>query len=344
MVTDKKNGGVSLGLLSKYRPVVMGAAILMTMFCHLNIAQKHNGVSVTQLASIMQTFTVGVDIFFFYSGIGLYYSFTNHRMKYLAFEIKRVKRIVPTYLIVAGITYFLYDVLIKHLGMKRLLLDISFASWPMFGSTRYWYILAAIVFYFIFPVANRLINREGGKLFPLLLFCILWWITGETLCIKYSEIDTFRLAISRLPIFLMGIYSGEKTYHNVPIKNRQLIILASLGYVALIILKTAIPNPYYQYLYYPIRGLLALSIIASLILVMELFERKIPKTTSMLNEILSWFGHFTLELYLLHQSFLILFEYPCKLSSYIVTAFILPTAVTVALFIVRKRCRKAKRV
>ncbi len=52
-------------LLSKYRTVLMGLAIILIMFCHVDVAQRHNEAPITRLATVLQTFTVGVDIFLF---------------------------------------------------------------------------------------------------------------------------------------------------------------------------------------------------------------------------------------------------------------------------------------
>ena len=46
---------VSYTLISKYRAVLMGIAIIAVMFCHLDVAQKNHDIPVTTLASLLQT-------------------------------------------------------------------------------------------------------------------------------------------------------------------------------------------------------------------------------------------------------------------------------------------------
>lgn len=89
-------------LISKYRAVLMGLAIILIMFCHMDIAQEHNGVSATSLAKALHLFTVGVDIFLFLSGVGLYYSYTKGKQPYVKFEKKRLIRILPYYAVIGG--------------------------------------------------------------------------------------------------------------------------------------------------------------------------------------------------------------------------------------------------
>ena len=273
----RENAGTKdFSLISKHRSVLMGTAILLIMFCHLDVAQRHNRADITRLALILQTGSVGVDIFLFLSGVGLYYSYTKHKLPYLSFEKKRMLRLLPAYCIIGGLTYLIYDILMQHYSVWRFLSDFFFVSWPCRGSTRYWYIIAITVLYFLFPLLYRLIHGGKNRLIPLLLFCVLWWFAGETICLKYNSISTFRMAISRLPIFSFGIFCGALAFQKKKVNKYLLLPFVFSGFISLIVLRKLIPQPFYTYLYYPVRALLALSIIATVILAMEHMEKKIP--------------------------------------------------------------------
>jgi hypothetical protein len=41
---------LNYSLISKYRTVLMGIAIILIMFCHMDVAQGNNGVPVTSVA------------------------------------------------------------------------------------------------------------------------------------------------------------------------------------------------------------------------------------------------------------------------------------------------------
>lgn len=327
-------------LISKYRNVLMGTAIIMIMFCHFDVAQIHNNVPVTRFASLMQTFTVGVDIFVFLSGFGLYYSCAKKPVSYFAFEKKRILRVLPLYIIIAGITYFVDDVLLRHLGIFKFLRDLSFISWPKEGSTRYWYILAIVLFYLIFPILFHIVQSKKCSITWIIVGCIFWFAFFQTLCFKVPLISTFRIAISRFPIFALGTYCGKCSFQN---KSTKFIFIPILiGPAALIVLKKCIPDPYYSYLYYPIRGLLALSIITFTICAMKLLDKKLPKFASFIEKFIGWFGGLTLELYLLHQSYLILFEYPYKLSIYPLVAFLLPVITAFLFYFIKQKIKKGE--
>jgi hypothetical protein len=79
----------------------------------------------------------------------------------------------------------------------------------------------------------------------------------------------------------------------------------------------------------------------TVIVVMELLEHTIPRVNSRFCTLLGWFGGLSLELYLLHQSYMILMEFPYKLPLYIIAAFALPTITALVIYIVRQKRRKA---
>ena len=175
-------------LVSKYRAVLMGIAIILIMLCHLDITQTHHGIQITSLAHIFHFFTVGVDIFLFLSGMGLYYSYTKNKQSYFKFEKKRIIRVVPYYLVIAGITYFISDILIQHLTAGKFFSDLLFISWFSAGNTKYWYILAIIVFYLLFPVLYKFIHNGKYGLAKTLILCVLIWSAFELLC-QWLEMD-----------------------------------------------------------------------------------------------------------------------------------------------------------
>ncbi len=178
---SSEHKSINFSLISKYRAALMGAAIIMIMFCHLDTAQTRNGLEITRLAKLLHTNTVGVDIFMFLSGVGLYYSFSNKQQSYLQFEKRRLKRVIPLYILIAGITYLLYDLIINRLSFWKFLRDLTFISWFRDGSTLYWYILAISVFYLLFPLLYRMIHSGRHGALKTAVFCVLWWTFTELL-------------------------------------------------------------------------------------------------------------------------------------------------------------------
>ena len=57
---------------SKYRSALMGAAMLFVMFFHVTMPKSY------MMYGVVRCGNIGVDMFLFLSGIGLWYSWTAH--------------------------------------------------------------------------------------------------------------------------------------------------------------------------------------------------------------------------------------------------------------------------
>ena len=330
---------LNYSLISKYRAVLMGLAIILVMFCHLDVAQDHNNIAATPLARALHVFTVSVDIFLFLSGVGLYYSYSKKKKSYISFEKRRLARILPYYLIIGGSTYIIYDLVMNHFDVWKVLSDILFITWFRDGQTWYWYILAIIVFYLMFPVFYMLVNSKHGLL-KTLLFSLFWWTLVEVICYLFPNAVSFKVALARLPIFVIGIYFGMLSYRKVESKRLTVIFLTILGFG--LFLGTKVPpfKPISEFFYYPVRALLAISIISTVIILMEIIETK--RVGRFFSQILGWFGGLTIELYLLHQSYMILLNYPYRLFLYFIVAFALPSLTAALIYICRKMLKRGQ--
>ncbi len=324
MMENKAENKLDFSLISKYRAILMGVAIIMIMFCHLDVAQARNGMDKTRLANLLHTFTVGVDIFVFLSGFGLYYSYSKKRQTYLSFAKRRLLRVLPLYFIIGGITYFLYDLVIQHLGIWKFIRDILFISWFRDGSTRYWFIFAISVFYLLFPLLYRIICFGKYGAAKTVAFCLFWWTVTELLFLRWNGMAAFRMPLARLPMFVIGIYCGKLSKNKKEVKKIPVVFVFLFGLISFIASKRWIPKAYNMQLYYPIRGALGTSIMIAVIAFMEGMHQLFPRIYSALYSVLAWVGGLTLELYLLHQSYLILFEFPCSVGSYLAAAVLMP--------------------
>ena len=85
-----------------YRSHLMGIAIWWVVFSHMKLRFAGKGISFIQTIGYG-----GVDIFFFLSGIGMYYSLKKSSVE--TFYQKRIRRIIPAYLPIVGIVFLLYN-------------------------------------------------------------------------------------------------------------------------------------------------------------------------------------------------------------------------------------------
>lgn len=200
--------------------------------------------------------------------------------------------------------------------------------------------MAIVVFYLLFPALYSFIHGKPHALPRTALFGIVWWIAIEALCHFSETVNVFRIALERLPIFMIGIYTGKLAYEKKKVKGTHMACYILLGFLLLAMQKRVIPEPWDNCLHYPIRGALSISIMATIIFVMEVFESKLPRMYSGISSVFVWIGGLTYELYLLHQSYLILFEFPYRPPAYLLVAIILPTITAAGIFLARKALKR----
>ena len=336
----KSVNGARFDLISKYRAVLMGVAILAILFCHVDVALKHNELSVTRMGHILHIFTVGVDIFMFLSGFGLFYSCRKHNYSYPVYLKKRVVRVLPYYLIIAGITYMILK-LQNSLPIERFFEDLLFISWVKRGSTRYWYVLTIIIFYAVFPPIFALLKQEGRKsVLSLLLILAVFFTAAALMDRSFSLYRRFRIAVERFPVFLLGAFCGKLATDGERINPLVLLGVIVSGFTASAMLYCSIVYSNWIertfYMYYLTRGMLALAVLGTGILIMESLEKYANRLYSVLFRSLSFLGRITLEIYLFHQSYMLIFDFPYSPLGYLAAGVVLPLFFSVALNAVRK--------
>ena len=110
------------------------------------------------------------------------------------------------------------------------------------------------------------------------------------------------------------------------------------------IMNQAIGSKIADYFHYPVRAILSVSILVMVVVVLEILRRKAPKLCSLIVVVMEWLGGITLELYLLHQSYMILFEDPYKFTEYIFVAVIFPLITSGMIWLVRNKLKRGKTV
>lgn len=144
-----------------YRSHLMGIAILWVVFFHMKLSLTGTSISFVQKIGYG-----GVDIFFFLSGIGMYYSLKKSSVE--TFYQKRIRRIIPAYLPIVGIVFLLYNywkgavfsfaTLLNW--MKQLTGNIFMTGWINGIEGQFnWYVQAIMWFYLITPVLMYFVKK-----------------------------------------------------------------------------------------------------------------------------------------------------------------------------------------
>ena len=214
-----------MALISKYRTPIMGLAIINVLFGHSNMVlwgPFNYLVNATWL----------IDIFFFFSGLGAWYSLRKND-NVLEFYIRRVRRIYPAYLpAVLCYLIILTPAMLEKEGVfgfvQDVLGNVLMLGWIAGRSFQFnWYPQAIMLVYLITPLIFFLIRRFDGdrKKIALLVgfFCV-----GQ-LCFLGT---TYLVAVSRLLCFLMGMLAADAANRDADIKLSVplMLILAVVGH------------------------------------------------------------------------------------------------------------------
>jgi len=223
-----------MDLISKYRSELMGIAIIWVILYHLILAQN-SPYSFGFLNTILGNGFGGVDIFLYLSGFGLVRSWNkclqnNHIHTTISFYKRRILRLAPTYFLIC----FLYSILKNN--WNTLFYSIStIGHWV--NHNRYdWYVPTILLLYLFFPIFYKLTQRYKLK-FIISIFTIILLIV---ICFNFSStVDDLRmLSISRIPIFVLGIYHGicPTTHFNKYYYIRSFTLMF-IGFIILFLLK-----------------------------------------------------------------------------------------------------------
>lgn len=287
--------------VSKYRTQLMGISILWIMFFHSGIEAPESIVPrAVWYLTVSFGGGVGVNLFLIISGFGLLHSWQKNNIlniKYLhskkegggkSWTLKRLKRILPSYFLVAGLFYLLTASTVPIYFYK-----LSMLNFLMDGERDFWYIFAILFCYMIFPCIARIGDKYGysiicGTSFLLcIVFCGLFEYLWKD---SFANIEIF---LQRIPCFIFGIYIGFCRLYNK--KRRANWTIGAMGLVGLLLLISKI-NPLGN-------SRMVFTLMTPLAILFFFIIERLPIKSKILGIVLSWFGSRSLEIYLVHVSF-----------------------------------------
>ncbi|WP_238886784.1 acyltransferase [Clostridium sp. YIM B02551] len=216
---------IQYSVISKYRNKLMGIAILWVMLFHAKISYTNNVISF-----IKKIGYGGVDIFIFLSGFGLYLSLEKNRENVLNFYERRIKRILPYYMPFIS-TWIIYKKFFNGgISIREALGNIfMFGYWINLQNQFNWYVQDIFLFYLISPILYLIISKSKKSYKSMFKMVIVFFIS----CICFF--GNFNLiAISRLPIFVIGMYFAHNYTKGKQISLNKSIISLTLNIIGLI--------------------------------------------------------------------------------------------------------------
>ncbi len=114
-------------LIGKSRRELFGIATVLVLISH---SGPSNWAGYPRFLVKLSTLSsIGVDVFLLLSGMGLYYSMKKCGDDVMTFYRHRIRRIIPSFLLITGILY----------GFMVLNHQLSFGSYLLHISTLYWW-------------------------------------------------------------------------------------------------------------------------------------------------------------------------------------------------------------
>ncbi len=202
--------GFNWGTISKYRTQIMGIACIWVVLFHNTFQTKGPRL----IETILYRGNVGVDMFLFLSGIGLYFSYIKDR-NIKAFYKRRINRLLIPYLVFA-IPYYIWWTRLSG-GRVSFVSAITNVAFVKNGITTTWFIPTILIFYLVFRlifflqnsqiyIVTKSVDRNNVTVILVFIYflALRYMMDAHPTLWKHTEI-----ALMRGVIFIIGCHAGE---------------------------------------------------------------------------------------------------------------------------------------
>lgn len=294
---------IELANISRFRGALMGIAMLIIILFHVDLARSDMFFGLRRMGNL------GVDMFLFLSGIGLWFSWMK-TPSYRHFYFRRLIRIYPAWLIIACLYYLPRLHVHDAASLVNLIGEIGF-NWNFWlhDELSFWYIPAIMMLYLFAPPYMELIRRHSVyRWLPVVM--IMWCILVEWVTPIHHAVGHLEIFWSRVPIFFIGINMGEMVRQKRTIDGQgiwMLIIMFVMTSVSCFFLEQERHGQFPLF----VERMLYIPLTITFILICNRVLRRTPKGV---NGALAFVGSLSLECYLIHLHFVL--DYLPKAWSY----------------------------
>ena len=285
---------IELTNISRYRGELMGMAMIFIILFHVSLPQNDMFYGLRRMGNI------GVDMFFFLSGIGLWFSWTkNPSCKH--FFKRRYLRIYPTWLIMASLYYIPRFNGGDIMAWVDLIGDITI-NWDFWlhDELTFWYIPATMMLYLFAPAYMELIKKHPiYRWLPVVM--VMWCILVQYVTPIHNIFGHIEIFWSRVPIFFIGINMGEM------VRKKEKLDGASIWMIIILFVATLASSMFleqYRHGRFPlyVERMLYIPLTVTTILLLNRVFRRTPKW---FNRSFKFVGALSLECYLIHIHFVL---------------------------------------
>lgn len=311
---------IELANISRYRGELMGIAMLFIILFHVGLDRGDPFYGLRRCGN------VGVDMFLFLSGVGLWFSWTkNPSVK--SFFTRRLLRIYPAWLIMASL-YYIPDY-IRGGGHSSSLADMAgdiLINWDFWlhDELTFWYIPATMMLYLFAPGYMTLIRRHHDyRWLPLLT--VVWCVMVQWVTPIHEAVGHLEIFWSRVPIFFIGINMGSLVMRRQTIDSSAIWLLATTFAMTF---GTCLYLEQVRHGQFPLFVERMLYIPFTITAILTL-NRALRRTPQWFNRFCRMVGALSLEAYLIHSHFVLRHIEPHHLSYW--PTFLLTVAITMPL-------------
>lgn len=301
---------IELFNISKHRAEYMGVAMIIIILFHVSLPRTDAFYGLRRMGNL------GVDIFLFLSGIGLWFSWAKSATaidgaastvrefgrQWALFYWRRLRRIYPVWLIMASLYYVprYIEKGICDLAATVDLLGDVLINWDFWlhDELTFWYVPATMMLYIFAPPYMQLIRRHPVYRW-LVVLMVAWCIMVQYVAPIHQAVGHIEIFWSRVPIFFLGINIGEAVRQRRTIDGEAIWMILTMFVMTLgacIWLEQELHGKFPLFLERMLYIPLAVS---TVLLLGEVFRRSTP----LVNRIFAWVGGISLEVYLVHVEF-----------------------------------------
>lgn len=272
----------------RFRQAWLGLALLWIVLSHVPL---DFGV----LKYLINTGYGGVDICFFASGIGCFYSLSKDS-DIGSFMKRRLKRLAPTY-IVFILVWLAYQGVLGNFNFQMAIGNLfALQSFTGLGSDFNWYISALLLFYILAPYFVAIVKKTTTlRKIVFLLFLI-------ACSFPFWRADTYIITITRLPVFYVGMVFADMCKKDKQLSAKHVVCLTVSFILGVIFLGAAyfcFPKHLWSHglYWYPFIFITPPLCIALSCILMQIERIKV------LKPVISFFylcGEYSFEIYLVH--------------------------------------------
>lgn len=300
---------IQLGEISRFRSEYMGVAIIIIILFHVALPRGDAFFGLRRMGNI------GVDIFLFLSGMGMWYAWTKHEtvtpgrrfsQLWASFYKRRLMRIYPTWLVIASLYYIPryhhgWQLWADGHGIIDLLGDILI-NWDFWlhDELTFWYIPAIMMLYAFAPPFIVMVKRNAAFRWAVML-ALAWTVAVQWVGPIHDAVGHIEIFWSRIPIFMIGICMGQGIKDNTTYGGTAMWLVWS---VFILTLMTGIYMEQHLHRRFPlfIERLLYIPLTVTSLIVIGRWLMHAPDAVT---RALSWVGAISLETYLIHSQFVL---------------------------------------